>query len=107
MASRSKQMHKQEVKNFTSSRYEPKKHKQRLYVAAEYWAVNAASQCCISQRLDVNLHSNSFRIPAGPISDIHKALTAWPLKMAPVGNPEMSVSNHLTLRNDPEEGRPH
>ena len=32
-------------------------------------------------------------------------LTAWPLKMGPIGSPETSVSNHLTPRNNPEDGR--
>ena len=31
---------------------------------------------------------------------------SWPLKMGPIGCPEMSVRNyHDTLRNIPEEGR--
>ena len=30
---------------------------------------------------------------------------SWPLKMAPIGSPETSVSNRLALRNDPEDGR--
>jgi hypothetical protein len=31
--------------------------------------------------------------------------TAWPLKMELIGTPEMSISNHLTQRNKPEDGR--
>jgi hypothetical protein len=31
--------------------------------------------------------------------------TAWPLKMGQTGSSETSVSNRLTLRNNPEDGR--
>ena len=31
--------------------------------------------------------------------------TTWPLKMGRTGSPKMSVSNHFTLLNDPEDGR--
>jgi hypothetical protein len=38
---------------------------------------------------------------------LHVILTAWPLKMRPIGCPETSVNNHQsTLRNIPEERRP-
>jgi hypothetical protein len=30
---------------------------------------------------------------------------AWPMKMKPMLSPEASVSNHLTARNNTEDGR--
>jgi hypothetical protein len=31
--------------------------------------------------------------------------TAWPMKMERIGSPETSVQNHVTPRNNPEDGR--
>jgi hypothetical protein len=44
----------------------------------------------------------------GPICKgeiVQAACTAWILKMGPTCGPETSVSNHRTLRNNPEDGR--
>ena len=38
-------------------------------------------------------------------SSCPKRKTAWPLKMGPKGSTETSVSNHLTLRNNPGDVR--
>ena len=42
------------------------------------------------------------------ISPIFKGQASWtarPLKMGPAGGPDKSLWNHLTLRNNPEDGR--
>jgi hypothetical protein len=36
---------------------------------------------------------------------LFEADVSRPVKISPIGGPETSVSNHLTLRNKPEDGR--
>ena len=50
------------------------------------------------------LETDVLGLPTGHIFK-DEAWRAWPLKRGPIGSPETSISNHLTLRNNAEDGR--